>query len=233
MVGTPGETVDPEDFTNPVFETIELDPVDSSGAICVRYPLNWTQYVDNVDLTGAAGSRYWLDAPNLGDLVLGPRAGGSLLGKVRIRTGTTTASAANLFINSSTYEIARSTSSRRYKDRIESHQVDLAALLGLDVVTFNDRGELRAHDEWSARVAEHGLSEDDPEPIVRRYVGLIAEDVADAGLVEFVQFDDATGAPDGLMYDRFVTGLLQLAQQQQATIAGLSARVEQLESRNN
>lgn len=231
MVGTPGETVDPEDFANPIFETIELDPVDSSGTICVKYPNSWTQYVDNVNIAGSAGSRYWLDCPDQGDIVLGPRAGGATLGHVRIRTPATTASTANMFINSTTFEIFRSTSSLKYKTNVEPHEFDAEALLGLEAKSFHDRAEIKAHAEWVERHAGNvPATEDDPEPIVRRYIGMIAEDVHDAGLHELVQYDDATGLPDGLQYDRFGVAALQLIRAQAAAIEALTARVAALES---
>jgi hypothetical protein len=233
MVGTPGENVDPEDFTDPIFNTVELDPVDSSATICVKYPNSWTQYVDNVNIAGSAGSRYWLDCPDQGDIVLGPRAGAALLGHVRIRTGATVATAANMFINSTSYEIFRSTSSLKYKQDIEPFAFDGDALLALGLKSFHDRGEVKAHDEWTARLAEHGPNEDDPEPIVRRYVGLIAEEVHEAGLSMLVQYDDATGLPDGLQYDRFGIAALQLIREQRAQIADLTSRIEQLEARSN
>lgn len=243
MVGTPGETIDPEDFARPVFEQIELDPIDSSATTTIIYPNGWVQYVDNVNIAGGAGSRFWLDAPDQGDIVLGPRAGAAILGHVRIRTPQTTASAANMFINSTSYEIFRSTSSLKYKANISAHDVDLAALRGLRVVTFNDRAEMKAHEEWLARQAARPdaetaeptgvFLEDDPEPVVRRYVGMIAEEVHDAGLHEFVTYDDATGDPDGLMYDRLTLGVLQLVKQQADRIDDLTARIEQLEARNN
>lgn len=231
MVGTPGETVDPEDFTDPVFNTVELDPVDSTATVCVKYPNSWTQYVDNVNIAGAAGSRWWLDCPDQGDMVLGPRAGAALMGHVRIRTGATTASTANMFINSTSYEIFRSTSSRKYKQDIAPHTFDAEALLGLEAKSFHDRAEMKALAEWNARRAGGvPATEDDPEPVVRRYIGMIAEEVHDAGLHELVQYDDATGLPDGLQYDRFGVAALQLIKTQAAAIEALTARVAALEA---
>lgn len=235
MVGTPGETIDPSDFTNTIIETLELDPPESANGLHLTLNHGWKLYADNIDISGAAGTRLWLDCANGADIVIGPRAGANLLGHFRVRTPQTTASAANMFINSTSYEIFRSTSSARYKTDIEPYDIDLGAMRRLRVIRFHDRGELAAHAAWLARQSDpdHPMDPDnpEPEPLVRWYVGLLAEDVDDLGLAEFVQYDEGTGLPDGLMYDRIVLGALQLIQEQAARIDDLAARLAALETR--
>lgn len=222
MVGVPGEPVDPEDFANPIFETIELDPAESSSALAVQFNHAYAIYVDNTG-TGGNNTRFWLEGPDGGECTIGPRAGGSNFGTIRLRTSATTASAATCNIDTAG-TIRRSTSSRKYKTDIQPHDIDLDALRSLPVVTFLSLPEIAEQQRWRA-AAEAG---DEamigvPEPRPRRYVGMIAEDMHDAGLHEFVAYHDETGEPDGIMYDRIVLGALQM-------ITKLEERVQQLEA---
>ena len=215
-----GAPVTPEDLANQAFDSVTLNPVVAAGASSqvVFFNNSYGIWVDNVDNGGGAGSRLWIDMPNLADVVIGPRSGTSIGAGFRFRTNKTTASAANVFINSTTYEIARSTSSRKYKADIEPHEIDLDALRRLRVVTFHDRGQL----------AELGPDK------ARRYVGVIAEEVDELGLSEFVAYDDATGEPDSMMYDRLVLGALQLIaalEQRVDELTAAAARVDELETR--
>lgn len=83
------------------------------------------------------------------------------------------------------YPLRRITSSLKYKQDVEPHAVDLAALLTLEPRSWRDKAEV----------------EEDPDT-TRRHVGLIAEEVHAAGLTEFVQYA-TDGSPDGFNYDRF------------------------------
>jgi hypothetical protein len=94
----------------------------------------------------------------------------------------TTGSAANVFISSSG-DFVRSTSSRKYKKDIETATHGLAELLTLRPVTYKGTGN---HD------SEQVLG------------GLIAEEVHEAGLTEFVQYAE-DGSPDALAYGHMVS----------------------------
>lgn len=122
---------------------------------------------------------------------------------------TTTSSAANARLET-TGQLLRSTSSRRYKQDIETAQVDPAAVLSLEPRTWRDR----------AQVA------DDPDTD-RRYVGFIAEELDEAGLGQFVEYDDQ-GRPDAIQYDRLSAALLVVVKQQQQQLDALTARVDAL-----
>lgn len=221
MVGVPGEPVDPEDFANPIFETIELDPAESSGALAIQFNHAYAIYADNAG-SGGNNTRFWLEGPDGGECVIGPRAGGSNFGSIRLRTSATTASAATCHIDTSGV-IRRSISSRKYKADIQDHEMDLDAFRRLRVVTFLDRGEVAERERWrEATAAGDETLLNTTEPTVRRYVGLIAEEVDELGLSELVQYGP-DGEVESLMYDRIVLGALQM-------ITKLEARVEQLEA---
>jgi hypothetical protein len=231
--GVAGEEITP--LENVDFDSLALTPAVAAGANSqvVTFNNSYGIWVDNADNGGGSGTRMWIDMPNLADFVLGPRSGGSIGAGFRFRTNKTTASAANMFINSSTYEIARSTSSLKYKRDVETAELDLDALRQLRPVRYRDRSEVEAWERWQARrAADPDLvigREAPPEP--RTYVGLIAEEVDALGLSGFVQYDQDSGKPDGLMYDRIIVGALALIQDQASRIDRLEERLEALEAK--
>ena len=118
----------------------------------------------------------------------------------------TTASSANLHV-ASTGLLYRSTSSARYKRNIQDMSYGVADVMNLRSVTFEQNNEYPS----------------------KTYAGFIAEEVHDAGLVEFVEYNEA-GQPDAVHYGNMVSLLTKAIQDQQATIASLTARIEQLEA---
>jgi hypothetical protein len=181
------------DETTTMEDTLTISPTAGAGA------------QDNTG-AGTANNRLWIDTPDNGQVVIGPRAGASLLEDLRLRTDATVASAANMFIDSSTYKISRSTSSLNYKQDVEDLTLDLAAMRALRPVRFHDKGEMRS----------------DPAN-ARWYVGLIAEEVHALGLTGFVSY--MNGEPDAVMYDRICLGLLQLNAAAEQRIDALEATV--------
>ena len=138
-------------------------------------------------------------------------SGGTLLFSVRndgvFYTGThtnspynlTTASAANCFINSDG-ALYRSTSSLRYKSDVADAAHGLAEVLKLRSVTYK--------------------SKNDGDTV---FSGLIAEEVHDAGLTEFVAYDKE-GRPDALHYGNMVALLVKAVQELSAKVVALEAR---------
>lgn len=114
-------------------------------------------------------------------------------------THGTTASAANMFINSSTGLISRSTSVRRLKTDIAPIR-DSSIVYGLEPVTYRSLCQA-----------------DDPDAVM---LGLIAEDVA-AVVPELASYD-ADGRPNGVQYERLAVLLL-------AELKILNERVRKLE----
>lgn len=186
--------------------TFELRPTAGASSKHLDFNQGYSLFVDNVGVGGSANSRLWIDTPDGGDVVIGPRASANLIGQLRLRTDATVASAANLFIDSSSYQVKRSTSSIKYKVNVEDIDWDQQLLFQLRPVRFQDKSEY----------ANQGSS-------AKHYVGLIAEEVHELGLSEFVHYD-AEGRPDGVQYDRLTIALLSV-------VKNLVARVDALERR--
>jgi hypothetical protein len=127
----------------------------------------------------------------------------------------TTGSGANAFIaGNGTFQ--RSTSSLKYKKNVANATHGLTDLLKLRSVTYE------------------GKSEGDSG---KTFGGLIAEEVHDAGLTEFVQYAE-DGSPDALAYGNMVALCVKSIQELKAindtqaeTINALTARIEALENR--
>jgi hypothetical protein len=119
----------------------------------------------------------------------------------------TTATAANLVVETDGY-LYKSTSSRRYKNTITDATHGLTELLTLRPVTYKGNGKI------------------DGDTV---FGGLIAEEVHDAGLTEFVVYNEEN-EPDALAYSNMVSLCVKAIQEQQALIESLTARITALES---
>ena len=116
----------------------------------------------------------------------------------------TTSAGADLVVESGgTFK--RSTSSRRYKNTIQDATHGLAELLTLRARTFKHR--------------------EDGDKV---YGGLIAEEVHDAGLTEFVGYD-TINKPMSVNYGNMVALCIKSIQEQQTKIDALEARIATLE----
>ena len=118
--------------------------------------------------------------------------------------GITTGSGANVYINSEGL-FFRSTSSKRYKNAIQDATHGLTELLTLRPVTFKNN--------------------EDGDKV---YGGLIAEEVHEAGLTEFVQYND-DNQPDSLDYGNMVSLCIKTIQELSAKNDALEARIKKLE----
>lgn len=99
-------------------------------------------------------------------------------------------------------------SSRRYKKNIRPAEIDVDAVLAIEVVTFL---------YWVAI---------DPDGNVQH--GVIAEQLHDLGLTWLVSYD-TDGAPEGVRYDLLAVALLPVLQRQAADIEALTGRVSDIE----
>ena len=117
----------------------------------------------------------------------------------------TTASAANMFVSSAGI-LQRSTSSLKYKTNVQDAAHGLAELLTLRSVTYEGKTD-------GSKV----------------FGGLIAEEIHEAGLTEFVQYAE-DGSPDALAYGNMVSLCIKAIQEQQAIITTLTDRITALET---
>tara|TARA_B110000879_G_C11132588_1_gene496684 strand:+ start:78 stop:530 length:453 start_codon:yes stop_codon:yes gene_type:complete len=117
---------------------------------------------------------------------------------------STTGFGANVFVQS-TGKLFRATSSLRYKNTITDVTHGLTELLTLRPVTYKGNN--------------------DGDTV---FGGLIAEEVHDAGLTEFVQYTEE-GEPDALAYGNMVSLCIKAIQEQQTLIESLEARLSALE----
>lgn len=178
----------------------------------------------NTTATAAGTVRNWLITSNFdaaGDLAFrsgsaegnNPHSAGtthlkiSRTGGVSNPTHGTTASAANLFIDSGTGLISRSTSSLRYKTDIEDIPLArVANLLDLRPVSFRSLSAV-----------------DTAKSATRRYIGLIAEEVHEV-FPELVQYD-GLGRPDEVQYGRIPVLLLLACRRLHQRIVSLEQRL--------
>ena len=116
----------------------------------------------------------------------------------------TTSDAANVRVLSNG-NIIRSTSSKKYKNSITDASKGLKELNNLRPVTYKGN--------------------EDGDTV---FYGLIAEEVHDAGLNEFVEYND-DNEPDALRYPHMVSLCIKAIQEQQAIIDDLKSRIETLE----
>jgi uncharacterized protein YaiE (UPF0345 family) len=131
----------------------------------------------------------------------------------RIGTGTaanspynlTTGSAANMFVDSGGL-LYRSTSSLKYKTDVQDYTRGLDAINALRPVFYK------------------GINDGD-----KQFAGLIAEEVHEAGLGEFVVYNQQN-EPDALHYGNMVALAFKAIQELHAKVEALEARVAELEA---
>lgn len=128
---------------------------------------------------------------------------------------TTTGSAPNMFI-AWDGAIVRSTSASKYKTDIKrSHSTDYGEkLLNLPIATWTDKGQKERYETGKRHIK--------PE----KYFGMIAEDLADAGLDLLVSRNPQTHEIEGIQYERIAPALLPV-------IKELKDKVNKLEKKVN
>jgi hypothetical protein len=116
----------------------------------------------------------------------------------------TTGSAANMFVSAGDGAIYRSTSSIKYKKNVEDYDKGLTEIMQMRPVFYE------------------GISESDEGKI---FAGLIAEEVHDLGLTEFVQYAE-DGSPDSLAYQNMVALLIKSIQELKTEIDSLKNQIK-------
>lgn len=157
----------------------------------------------------------------LGNTIIGNVQVMAQSGDLRVPNAPTTGAGTNAWISigSDPGRFYRNTSSLRYKQDVELYDRAATELLELEPKWYRDKGEV-----------ERGVAVDGSETAgPRRYAGLIAEEVHELGLREFVAYNEKD-EPETVLYDRLSVGLLAIVRAQQEAIAALTTRVEALES---
>lgn len=149
----------------------------------------------------------------------------------------TYSSAANMYITANGV-LGRSTSALKYKTDVQA--VDTSsyedALLGIEHKSWVDKTEAKGYEDYLAWEAEHPLQPipqemlETPTAPPKRHYGAIADEFHEAGLSQFVTYDQ-NGEVEGLAYDRVGVALLPIVRKQRDKIADLEAKLEALMER--
>lgn len=183
-------------------------------------------FTGNVDIESSYGGRVLLDNDALwlmsSKIVV---LQGSFIKSTTAYNYTHTA-AANMHITSGQY-IGRSTSTRKSKVAIEDFGVRDDAILSLEARTWFDRGDaerlaasMHRDTKGLPQVDKEGSPLDIEPEMIRRIPGMIAEEVLDAGLKEFIHYGE-NGEVEGLMYERLGVALIPVVRRQRDRIIEL------------
>jgi hypothetical protein len=177
-----------------------------SDNVRVAGELSYSHSSDSMSFRTNSAGRMTIDSN--GNVLIGRTDNPSGVSNSLYATGVyavTGAVSANVHVNSEGL-LYRATSSLRYKNTIQNATHGLTELLNLRPVTFksNNEGD-------------------------KIFGGLIAEEVHEAGLTEFVEYDDE-GNPDALHYSNMVSICIKAIQEQQTKIQELEARITALET---
>ena len=133
-------------------------------------------------------------------------AGGSYLsGEIKYVNRPAAAAVTNVGVDANGV-LREATSSQRFKDNITPYQKGLSDAMRLQAKTYTYKGDTTLQ------------------------AGFIAEDVHEAGLTEYVNYDKE-GRPYSLQYGNMVTLLLNAMKEQQAQIEALKKEIEALKNK--
>lgn len=114
--------------------------------------------------------------------------------------------AVNMFVTSQG-TIGRSTSASKYKlsiaDIVDADQLS-SNLLTVKPKSWFDKRQI---EELADEMTE-GVTKSEDSLVAKKYFGLIAEDLQDAGLHDYLSYNDETGEIEGIAYDRLWTLLI-------------------------
>jgi len=151
---------------------------------------------------------------------------------VKFNNITTTASAANAFLDSADgNRIYRSTSSLRYKKNVENiDQLKADAILSLRPVWYRSKASNDRQDwSWYGLIAEE-VAQVEPRLVHWTYLDEDYETETVNGEIKKTLKEGAQQVPDGVQYDRLTVLLLDVVKRQQQAIETLEAKVAALES---
>lgn len=140
----------------------------------------------------------------------------------------TTTSSSNMYVGP-TGVLSKSSSSKKYKLATENLDVDYRKVWGLMPKSWYDKNNSERYAELLTRKHNGEDVDFDCEPI-RRIPGLLAEDVHNAGLHEFVVYD-LDGNVEGIMYDRLWILLIPITRDHETRLNEYDERIGTIESR--
>jgi hypothetical protein len=173
-----------------------------------------------IGTTPSAGNRFWIkgvDSTSSNTSIYIQNDSSTVLMYIRndgaFFTGTASSSpynntsggTANLIVTSSG-SLERATSSLKYKKNVEDYTKGLTEVMQLRPVTYESKNP-----------REEGVT----------FAGLIAEDIHELGLTEFVQYAE-DGSPDALSYSNMVALLIKGMQEQQKQIEAQQQQINSL-----
>lgn len=212
----------------------------SSGTLLSRFVMGFT-----TELDVGAGNPGPLDQENPagmteGSFVPEPQAGFHFVGGSNYHVKsygiweTTTSSAPNMFVGTNGWLYQGGVSARRFK--VDIQEADFGdAILSLTPSTWHDRG---ASEKYAAALdaVDGDYTKIDDKTLegilpLNRVPGLIAEDVHNAGLTDFVNYAE-DGEIQSLSYDRLWVPLIPIVKKQRDQIADLTSRLAALEGKS-
>ncbi|MEE6669657.1 hypothetical protein [Pediococcus acidilactici] len=139
----------------------------------------------------------------------------------------TASTASNVYITSNGH-LARTTSASKYKYNISNPEYEDVLgdrLLNVHLASWNDKNAINSY--------AHTLStgEDTEKISIDKYHGLIAEQLRDAGLGMFVEYNE-DGEIEGIQYDRAWIPLLAVVRRLNNKINEYEMRISKLEEKN-
>lgn len=223
---TAGTTSGPTASITGTSSTISVASVPAASATTSGVITTTTQTIAG-DKTFTGGTLLGSDSNNTSMFVPGVTSSGTYIrynGASRLGvtpTGTIAASGVygntlsssyrSVYVTSSTAPdtLGYVASSRRFKKNIEPLSYTAEQILSLEPVEY------------------HYNSEDESAP---KHVGMIAEEMHDAGLHAFVSYDE-DGLPETIQYEFYVSALQQVVRYQAQQISDLKARLTALENK--
>lgn len=192
------------------YATIECDgTIELNSPVYVNLNADTVAISTDITIGGQVSSDLIVsDGYYVGIATTNPQKSLHVQGGIRNTNRNTASTQTALHINTTTGDIAETASSRRFKRNIEDYQKGLETIVQLRPVSFQF------------------LEDDLPN------TGLIAEEVNEVGLVEFVRYDQ-NGDPYSIPYDNLSALYINSIKELKAENELLKTKIEELNTRLN
>ena len=221
---------------------------DENGMSMNRYAnlrfLNTSINTNNWTVTSGAGNKLiqaFNNAKTDRPLAISSDATSDYIASMRIYDRTYSATA-NVHVTS-LGTLGRTTSASKYKLEIQKEEdYDYSKLLKISHSSWFDKANTERFNYFKKEIEKlelENLSQEVKKDRIKqiseefgdiqaleRVHGLIAEDLAEAGLKEFVVYNDITGEIEGIQYDRLTVPLIELAKEQNNKIEELEEKID-------